>query len=395
MKIMNRVIQAFAVIFLGVNGAACSPLCGGEAARDPKQNAALQYWQAFSLMSPTEDKKENICTEKVGERLTEVTRDHLVQTSVPLQNAAKMLRRGTAMSYCDWGLNQEDGPGVLMPHLSKARHLARLIAFNFQLQAEDGKPNDGVPDVAAGLVFSRHVASDGTVISFLVHCAIDSLLIERSAFFLPQLDRDHLKELAGALDRLPPAPTSVEAVRNEKRVFCDWMKARLTTVPEEILKTMGLLGPDGKAPASLTRENMLAQVAEMDRLYDEMIALHALPLDDFEKKMPDLGTRLEKAGPLTQLCVPVLSRVRQFDVETQVRFQMYRAAIGVLLEGPDSLKRYPDPYDGKTFGYKVTDDGFVLTSNLKRDPTSPKLRVGGKLEDRAPKSDPPPKAPEF
>jgi hypothetical protein len=308
------------------------------------------------------------------------------------------------MPYCEWGLNEEDGPGILMPHLSKARHLARMVAYGFQRLAEDGKANDGVDDLAAGFSFSRHVAADGIVISFLVHVAIDAILAERSAFFLPQLDKVHLKHLAEALDRLPPqSVTTADVIRNEKRIFGDWMRVHLIADIEkkgagEALKALGVEMP---ALAAMTKEDVVAQLDEMGRFYDQMADLHKLPMSEFEKKAPELEASVLKAGPLTRMCLPVLTRVRTMEAGMQVRFRMYRAAIDVLLEGQGALARYPDPYDEKPFGYKATPAGFELTSNLKVNEKVVSLNVGGKLgvaakPEAAPaQGDPPPKAPEF
>jgi hypothetical protein len=374
-----------------------SGVCAGEAPRDPKQNAALQYWLAFALLPNSGAADAKVFAEKTGERLTEATRTHLSQAKLFL------LRRGAAMPYCEWGLSDEDGPGMLLPHLSKARHLGRMIAFGFQLKAEDGKADDGVQDLAAGFAFSRHVAADGLLISFLVHCAIDSILIDRAAFFLPQLDKVHLKQLADALDRLPHEESAAEAVRSERRVFGNWMKVHLTAAlekkePGEVLQGLGL---DARVMAGITKENILAQLSELDRFYDQMAELHTLPLDEFQKKLPELEAQVKKAGALTQLCLPALSRIRSTEVGGQVRFRMFRAAVDVLLEGPVALARHPDPYDGKLFGHKVTENGFELTSNLKVNEKAITVTVGGKLgtvpkpEAAQPQGDPPPKAPEF
>lgn len=386
------IVRSAVLLSLVISGAFC-----GEAPRDPKQNAALQYWLAFALLPNTAGPDAKVFTEKVGERLTEATRAHLSQASLP------MLRRGAAMPYCEWGLNEEDGPGMLMPHLAKARHLGRTVAFGFQQHAEDGKPNEGVDDLAAAFSFSRHIASDGIVISFLVRCAIDALLIDRTAFFLPQLDQDHLKELAKALDRLPSAPTAADAVRSEKRVFGDWIRARLAAGtgkedPGELLLTIRQIAPE---LAAITKEQVQVQVEELSRFYDELVALHALPMDEFQKKLPEQEARVEKAGALTRMCLPALSRIRPKEVEMEVRFRMFRTAIDVLLEGPGALARYPDPYDGKPFTHRATPDGFELTSNLKVNEKVVTLTVGGKLgaapkpEAAQPQGDPPPKAPEF
>jgi hypothetical protein len=368
----------------------------GEELRDPKLNAALQYWIAFAQLPRTGDK---VFVEEAGERLSDVTRSHVVWTF-----GLPFLRRGAAMPYCEWGLNDDDGPGMLLPHLSKARHLARIAAFRFQSLAEDGKANEGVDDLAASFAFSRHVASGGVCISFSVHTGIDNVLIERSAFFLPQLDKAHLKQLAEALDRLPrQSVTSADAIRSEKRVFGGWMKTHFLAEVEKqgICNAARMLGVKEPALAGMTKEELQAQLGELDRFYDQLTDLHALPMLEYEKKAPEWEASLQKSGPLARLCLPTLSRVRGQEAGMLTRLQMYRAAIEVLLEGQGALARYPDPYDGKLFACMATPDGFELTSNLKVIEKAVTVTVGGKLgvapkpKAAPPQGDPPPKAQEF
>ena len=72
---------------------------------------------------------------------------------------------------------------------------------------------------------------------------------------------------------------------------------------------------------------------------------------------------IEKAFAV--MLLPPLAKFRQVEVEAQVRFALFQAAIAVLLRGEKELQKTKDPLGGAPFRLQKTDNGFDLVSQVK------------------------------
>ena len=198
---MTRVpLCASLVVFVGlftyhVSGEEKLPL------NDPLgKNAALRYFQAFITMPEADP---------VGDRFTGDWEN------VPLDQAAVafiakhetslgFLREGARLPRCAWGLNYDKDPGMLMPHLSKGRQLARIACLNARRAFAGGDQERAVEDVITILTFARHAGSDGMLVSKLVGYAVETMAIELAADNVWRLSEAMLKKLTTGLKALPP-----------------------------------------------------------------------------------------------------------------------------------------------------------------------------------------------
>src|SRR5436305_10181793 len=139
--------------------------------------------------------------------------------------SVQYLRRGAKLRRCDWGLDYNDGLGLLLPHLAKARDLARLAALHARLEFHRGHPDEGVEDVAAIFVLARHV-TDPIMIALLVSYNIDGIAVEALAPELPRLG-ESLHSLAAHLEKLPATATLSQVILNEKMHMDGWMIQKL------------------------------------------------------------------------------------------------------------------------------------------------------------------------
>ena len=102
---------------------------------------------------------------------------------------------------------------LLLPHLNKARELARLAALHARRELEQGHVEAAAEDAAAILALGRHVGSEPIVISILVRYSIESIAVDLLASYLPEMqstrprNRVHLRGAAAGGDA-PGARTS-------------------------------------------------------------------------------------------------------------------------------------------------------------------------------------------
>ncbi len=84
----------------------------------------------------------------------------------------------------------------------------------------------------------------------------------------------------------------------------------------------------------------------------------------------------QSGNPVFKLFFPALAKVRRAQARADVRHALLSAAFAVQLDGPDALKKYPDPVVGGLFEYAKFAGGFELRSKFEQDAHPLVLTVG-------------------
>lgn len=209
-------------------------------------NAALQYWAAFAEMQDSaitdEQAKElNLILEGTAPYQDLKYRD-LVEKNRP---ALETMIRGTSIPACDWGIDYGLGPLTPVDYVRRALELGRLnVLYSFHLLITHDK-DGAVRALAAGIRFSRDVASNGTLFATT---AAESLLVE------------HLRGMNFALhvEELSPAERSTlqKSVARLGTDGLDWegaVRRELAILRAPQLAPGGAKTTDAKATAALDR----------------------------------------------------------------------------------------------------------------------------------------------
>lgn len=149
----------------------CAVLAGSAAAQNlkPGDNAALRYWSAFAQIQDAgiteEQAREAHAILEGTSPYVDLKYKDIVEKNRP---AVETMIRGTAMPYCDWGMELQMGPNAPVDYARKAALLGRLnIFYAFHLLIAGDK--DGVVRaLQAGLRFSHDVANGGTLFPTVV-----------------------------------------------------------------------------------------------------------------------------------------------------------------------------------------------------------------------------------
>jgi hypothetical protein len=319
-------------------------------------NAALKYWQAFAQLPQWNEQQNRI----IGDWST-VPLDADAQAVVDGSRAALLyLHRGAQRTNCDWGLDLDDGPGLLMPHVSKARELARLAGLRARRELARGNQAPAVQDIGAGLALARHVGSDNILISVLVQAAIQNLLVDLAAEHLVELDAEALRALADQVERLPPGGSVKGSMGIEQQYFVIWFREKLRTDGARAVEQV----PEAKA-ALEAAGGVAGALAELDaiaKFYDEAIRVADLPPGQRREAYEDLERRYSDK-PMSKLFLPAYSRAIDAEARANARLAMLQAAIAVR-------------YGGGPFTYRERPQGFELVSKLAIDGQPVTLPVG-------------------
>jgi hypothetical protein len=333
-------------------------------------NAAMKYWQAFEQMPHGED------AQKLLEQWNTVPLDDPARKLIDKgQVSLVYLHRGASLERCDWSLDYEDGPTLLMPHLAKSRDLARLACLRARLAFKEGRQEAGVDDCLAVLMLARHNGNDRTMLSILVSYVIEQMPIDLLAAELPKLDAVLRRRTTDRLAKLPPVPTPAQCLQTEKQAMLGWLIAKLKTAEQN--RTDGLseltkmFTSEEEArefhqkAGSPSPTKMIELLNELNPAYDEMSRIMSLPRRRFDgewKKFHDDWK--SKENPFVRALLPALDKLVAAEHRCTTRMAMFQAALAVVDGGPERAKSFLDPFGEGPFEYRPLPGGFELRSRL-------------------------------
>jgi len=362
-----------ALLFVAVGLTAAAPI----AAQPPGQsdlaaNAALKYWQAFAQL-PTPDEAQQ---KQLGEWSTlPPDAAHKLLAATGVEKSLQYLHRGARLPRCDWSLDYEDGIGLLLPQLSRARTLTVYACLRARLAFADGRSAEGLDDALAVMALGRHVAVDPIMVSLLVGYALEQQAVNVLAPVLPKLDAAALRRLGEGLDGLPSAATIEQALIMEQRYFSGWAirwlkdleRSRAGDLRAKVRALLSDDSEDSKAILKLvddgSAKRLIQALEDLGPFYEEQRRLAGLRRDQFLAQWPDAQKR-QSANPVAHAILPALEKVVDARDRARARLALLKAAIAVVRDGQGALAQHPDPFGSGSFEYKALPQGFELRSKL-------------------------------
>lgn len=280
---------------------------GAQAPRREPANAALVYWQAFALL-PDVDAKTNPMPDWRKAKIDARTRAFVSKAARSL----RLLHKAAAIDACDWGIDWSHGFETVLPHLGKARRLAKLALLRAKVSLADKQVDAALADAVAAMRLSRHVAHRGVLVQMLVGMAVEGdvldLLDEQSGSLTPA----QCKALAAQLDRLPPGTDVSAAILAEKAGFVDEMIERLKKGGPKSL--IAELEPGkGVAPGLLDKlkgRAILPLARDLAEKYVAIARAAALPATQAAAKLDELDkTFATSPNPFVTSIMPAIKHI--------------------------------------------------------------------------------------
>jgi hypothetical protein len=361
------------------------------AADDLGENAALKYWQAFATLprlSGAEGQK------LIAECLTMPLDAHARQVVTSSEHALALLHQGASLRNCDWGISYEEGYYTRVPHGPAARVLCSVACLRARIRFQEGKKAQAIDDIVAAMTLARHVTQDGTLVVVLLGSSIEPSITETLARHLPTLDASMIKDLITRIHALPPGGSPAKAMKSEQRDM-DWFVRQVQSAKDldQLLSLLSLVaasegqGPQRQEQARAllkecggTAEGVAKALDEIRPCFDQMAKMLELPLDQFDNECKREESK--RAGnPLFNKLFGSFPKIRRSQARTEVRRALLEAALAVQLDGPDGLKKVPDPVSSGPFEYVAFDGGFELRSKLAQSDGKPvTLTVGRRAQ---------------
>ena len=168
-------------------------------------NAALAYSRAIRMIIQNDKWKDDSerCQKWLGQPLDQLPEADVVAMLNQHANALAELMKATRHERCDWEIPiRTEGVGALLPHLSELRSAARLLTLDIRRCLRQGRFEDAVTRLRAGLTLARHTQGGSLLIEGLVGIAIAQQMLGTVEDFMQQ---PNAPNLYWALTDLPPS----------------------------------------------------------------------------------------------------------------------------------------------------------------------------------------------
>jgi type II secretory pathway pseudopilin PulG len=363
-----------------------------------EQNAALLYEPLFGVSFQPET-RYTLDTEALGsiprdefDRLAvgpddseefdiELAREVLSRVEI-IEVLAK-LEQASLRPRAVWGLHWEKGFAMLLPHLSRYRQAAQLLAMRARLSAADGDTDDALRWVGASLRMSRQVTDEPVLMSQLVAIAVQAITQRAAEEALsdgvpsPQVAR-----------RLQQAVASIDMNATFKRALRAERAAELGVF--EYFVHGGAEAMDSMLQYDVPAYTLAAYTSPVGaplRAFDKsrMLAFWRTMMPIFEQPShqqdPNATERARQGGPILAAVAPLFfpsftgfSNKRDLSIATLdelcivLDLKMHKREHGSYPATLDELRATldrelpTDPFSGEAYRYQRRGEGFILWS---------------------------------
>jgi hypothetical protein len=300
------------------------------------RNAALVYWRVWDML-PREGWTK--AQEEYSRDPAWAPSADLSKVLVENQGAVTKAISASRLPECDWGLDYQDGVGMLMPHLGKMRGMGRLLLADARRLLAAGDTAGAAERIAACVRLSRHCRGDGVLISSLVSNAIATAAVGEADVLVahPKVSSDDRGVILAAIESLDAQdPFNIAgALEAEGRVFLGAVERELTgpAGPQGAFDRLGLVDSTDRVKADaavielMTREQIMDEVARVREEYRQAVENLSLP-DDAPAVREQLD-RIDagKAGPLARIMMPNLKKIRESTARGEGELARARAML--------------------------------------------------------------------
>ncbi|MBU6412853.1 MAG: hypothetical protein KGS45_05220 [Planctomycetes bacterium] len=322
-----------------------------------KRNAALVYWQGWSLITP--DVKTAVADIKWDTLEKAYTLDALPK-EFSYSDSELFSRSGScleslvaaaSMPYCNFEVAHEAGAFALMPHLAHYRAGCRVLRYHARCAWVAGKVHRAAEYLAAAIRSANHISHDGVVISGLVAVAGATQGLEEASVFAASgtMTAAAKKVISDAIDTLPandPAGLA-QSIITERDIFLKWIPRHYTGADAgkklanellqmnsstEVAAQQSIIGMDATALAAACKKATggYDAMAEAYRAADPIAAITQV-----EQRI-----KRDEFGEVFKLLAPSVMKIRQSDTK-------FRDAIAATRKALAEAKLAPADSDSK------------------------------------------------
>ena len=341
---------------------------------DP-DNAALLYYQSYILYGKPDDTMQDMLYDLSEGKIEPNAKIREYVESC--RNAIDLAVAAAEIQNCNWGLKYSDGLSVQMPHLAQGRYLSRLVLADARILAAGGDYKQAIDRYLSVRKITRHIG-DETLVSLLVAAAISNMANECIQDILAEIPQD-LETLSWLKNQLVAvssgAPSFKAALKGEQRwILTDMTKAMADVIAEAIAPAIGHTVIERVRAADeeffeRNRDYFKNYISSLQTILHAAMT-YAKTYEELKKlsEKPQKDTIEDTGATLTVVTAPALFKVYGHEMRNKTFSNAIEAAVDIYIikvktgRFPNTLPADlpKDLFSGKDFGYKKTDDGFIL-----------------------------------
>lgn len=331
-------------------------------------NAALLYGKAFLLMSQVDLDEEGIdrVAQWLERPLDDMPPEEVIDTLDPFHDAVHYAEMAARRSRCDWQMpihEEENIYGFLLPELSAARNLGRVIAVRARLHIARHDYGAALECLQTGYAMSRHVAEQPVIVSGLVGLAIAETMTDQVQEVIQRPDVPNLYWSLTAMPR--PMIDLNRALRLESvgiyLLFPEFEEAKRHDLPPEHWR--GLLGEiierirsfsetaEGERPQQIDLDELIRKVYpaarrellerrrwfererreiidRIDELEQEIRELHESgehkQAEELQRHLDELREHAEPGRDIEDMSPPEVVATHIFETYDELRDEMFK-----------------------------------------------------------------------
>ena len=346
----------------------------------PPDNAAVLYQKAFlsaEIDKQTQRKLRDVIKGKAN--IDKTIREYVEKN----RSAIDAMLDAADIAECDWGTDYSKGSSAIMPHLSEFRNMVYLILTDAKILAENGNYREAFSRCLTINKMPRHITGS-FLIGNLVAISLNQVSYECLAGILSQ-GKAGIEELKQLRDNFQAFDNEIELLKEcmhteKQMILMEMTKKRmkklladdsaLGAIPEDIVKKI----KDGNEEFYSESRNYFKQWME------NLVSVFDLDYDHAFKKIKELSDkpvrdteRGDAEAAFATLIAPALTKIYNNGIKAQSYSRATKAAIEIYLiktktgKLPAKLPEVSvkDPFSGKDFAYKLTEEGFVISCQGK------------------------------
>ncbi|MHC4662185.1 MAG: hypothetical protein ACYS8W_10895 [Planctomycetota bacterium] len=310
------------------------------------------------------------------------------------------LKRIQNMRTVDWELDYRKGYALMLPMISDARRLSKLLDAQ-RIRFALGKDWQNAADVTLALCqLGADIDQAGCLVTTLVGIAfaITAFEMDNMSFGSWDLSPDYWKYMAKRLDHLYDEHTRVEELLRNERIMAEWTLGIILaknvgwmdSIPVDNAADVNFSDENtrdiiGSGHASLGAVSFWENMVYLREKYGEIIEFYRSDpsmkeLEEFQESLEDFmdDTRKSRSRKLVCLVMPQTTKCFMKIIRYRAMFRVFHAAVSLkyhcavhgsfpkTLDGIDGNilpdeKHLVDPYGKKPLRYSLSSDGKTVT----------------------------------
>ena len=286
------------------------------------------------------------------DKLTDQQISELMKSGI-VQEILENARKASEKDYIDFGIDYQEGPSTLLPHLGSIRNLIKLISLASDEELKNGSTELAVDSLNMGIKINSMANDNITLISGLVEVAAAKIL-ERNIDSLRDSGAD-LSETYSLLENElnTSLDDQLKSIDGERLFLGEWVFNKLLDSGMKNEEFHAMFGESSTYYQNLSKNQIQEEYAEyLGHMFDVRVMMEE-PYHINHKKFDETVNKTPNS-PLAAMILPAFSKIYKKYNDHQVSLKKNLLALKA-----DQFKQENGEYPASLYELNVPEDYLV------------------------------------